>query len=268
MTVARWASSVIDSQAGQVLQSVRAHGPVSLISTPWSDVVTRPSGRAQGLEAAVDLADFDQVPLTGAGGQRVESIFVRGSGVVPLHAGMFMATDSSLMAFVETADQQRFRLLIDAGEIVGLVTLSDLQRLPVYSLLFGLVIAVEALLVEWIRRCCRNDPDGWLRALSPRRQEIIESYYLRSRSSNVAIDRLSCASLSDEIAVALKLGLMKDGDANHRKMLGLVTLRDDVCHAKEFAGTPELALKVPQKVRDADSLAKWIQDAMVADASR
>jgi hypothetical protein len=163
MTTPRWASAVIDSQAGQVLQSARAHGPVRLIATPWENVATRPADQVDGLDSAQATLDFDQIPLTDVDSRRVESIFVRGSGVVPLHANMFMAADSSLMAFVETADQQNFRLLIDAGEVVGLVTLSDLQRLPVYSLLFGLVIAVEALLVEWIRRRCRDDPDAWIR---------------------------------------------------------------------------------------------------------
>jgi len=235
---------------------------VSLIATPWPQVATRPAVRAEGLEADSATLDFDQIPLTSIDGQRVESVFVRGCGVVPLHANMFMAADSPLLAFVETADQQGFRLLIDAGEVVGLVTLSDLQRLPVYSLLFGLVIAVEALLVEWIRRSCRGDPDAWMRGLSAKRQEVIESYYARSRASNVAIDRLSCASLGDEITAAIGLGLLKSGDANHRKLQELVTLRDAICHAKEFASTPGLALKVPQRVRDADALAEWIQDSM------
>ncbi len=237
-----------------------------MIATPWENVATRPADQVDGLDSAQATLDFDQIPLTNVESRRVESIFVRGSGVVPLHSNMFMAADSSLMAFVETADQQNFRLLIDAGEIVGLVTLSDLQRLPVYSLLFGLVIAVEALLVEWIRRCCRDDPDAWIRALSARRQEIIESYYARSQASNVAIDRLSCASLGDEIAAAIGLGLLNAGDANHQRLQELVTLRDDICHAKEFASTPELALKVPQRVRDADALAQWMQDSMDSNA--
>lgn len=260
MSTNRWASSVIDSQASQVLRSARAHGPLSLIATPWQVVATRPLAQAEALEAAAELADFDQIPLTGVDGHRVESMFVRGRGVVPLHAGMFMAADSSLMAFVETADHQNFRLLIDAGDIVGLATLSDLQRLPVYSLLFGLVIAVEALLVECIRRYCSDDSDAWLRTLSGKRRETIESYFARSRVSNVAIDRLSCASLTDEIAAAVGLGLLRVDDTNYQKLKELVALRDDVCHAKEFASTPELALKLPQKARDADALAEWLQN--------
>ncbi len=260
----RWASSVIDSQAGQVLRSARAHGPVSLIATAWREVATRSVVLAEELEAASDVADFDQIPLTGNENLRVESIFVRGQGVVPLHAGMFMAADSPLLAFVETADRQSFRLLIDDGEIVGLVTLSDLQRLPVYSLLFGLVIAVEALLVECIRRYCCHDPDAWLSSVTAKRRETIDSYFNRSRANNVAIDRLSCASFTDEIAAALGLGLLKSDDPNHQKLRALVALRDDVCHAKEFAGTPELALKVPQRVRDANSLAAWLEEEIRA----
>jgi hypothetical protein len=254
----RWASPVIDSQAGQIFQSARSNGPVSLIATPWSAVVTRPVAWATGEEASRELLDFDQVPLTSSDGLSVQSIYVRGVGVLPVHAGMFMAANAPLLAFVETADRQRFRLLVEGGEIFGLVTLSDLQRLPVNTLLFGIVIAVEALLVEWIRDHCRDDRDKWLRFLGRQRQGRIERYYRESMTKNVAIDCLSCASFTDKVEAAIGLGLLARMDVNHVRLEALVELRNDICHVKEFAGTPELALQVPLRARDCDSLAQWL----------
>ena len=170
---------------------------------------------------------------------------------------------NDVLAFVETADRQPFRLLIAHGEVVGLVTLSDLQRLPVYSLLFGLVIAVEALLVEWIRRACGDEADAWLRHLESGRQRAVERHFEKARAANVAIDRLSCASFTDEINAALGLGLLTRGDEHHLCLEALVELRNDVCHAKEFAHTPERARQVPARARDADTLANWLQEAIV-----
>jgi hypothetical protein len=261
-SAARWASPVIDSDAGSILHAARAHGPVRLIATPWSVVATRPAANSAAVESDDALQDFDQIPLTAPDGARVTAVYVRGAGVVPLDTGMFMAADAPLLAFVESADQQRFRLLVDGGELVGLVTLSDLQRLPVYSLLFGLVIAVESLLVEWIRIRCRQAPDAWLEQLSRTDREQIERYYERSKSQNIAIDRLSCASFTQEVRAAVGLGLMRDNDLHHRCALALIDLRNDVCHAKEFAATPALALDVPRRAREASALAHWLQNAV------
>lgn len=258
----RWASPLIDSGAGSILHAARAQGPVRLIATPWSVVATRPAADWQAAASNDALQDFDQIPLTAPNSPQVTAVYVRGSSVVPLHAGMFMAADAPLLAFIESADQQRFRLLVDGGELVGLVTLSDLQRLPVYSLLFALVIAVESLLVEWVRVRCRHAPDAWMEHLSRTEREQIERYYAQSKNKNIAIDRLSCASFGQEVKAAVGLGLMREGDERHRSVLALADLRNSVCHAKEFAETPELALDVPPRARKATALAHWLQQAL------
>lgn len=257
-----WASPAIDSHAGEILLAVRAQGPVSLISTFRPRLSCRSASDGTDIEFDPALLDFDQVPLTGADGRRIDAIYVRGKGCLPLHADMFMAADAPLISFVKTADRQPFRLLIARDEVVGMVTLSDLQRLPVYSLLFGLVIAVEALLVEWIRCTCRADGDAWLRHLdSPRKREV-EKFFERAQRANVAIDRLSCASFTDEINAALGLGLLERGNEHHGRLQALVELRNEVCHAKEVAETPERALRLPARARNADALANWLQEAM------
>lgn len=258
----RWASPLIDSGAGSILRVARSQGLVNLIATPWNVVVTRPAADWQAAAPDDALQDFDQIPLTAPDSPQVTAVYVRGIGVVPLHAGMFMAADAPLLTFVESADRQRFRLLVDGGEIVGLVTLSDLQRLPVYSLLFALVIAVESLLVEWVRVRCGNAPDAWLEHLSRMDREQIERFYTQSKIKNIAIDRLSCASFGQEVKVAIGLGLMREGDERHRAVLDLADLRNSVCHAKEFAATLELALGVPSRAREATGLAHWLEQAL------
>jgi hypothetical protein len=263
----RWASPLIDSRSASILRTARAQGPVRLIATPWNVVATRPAADWQSAKSDDALHDFDQIPLTAADGAQVISVYVRDSGVAPLHAGMFMAADAPLLAFVESADRQRFRLLVDGGELVGLVTLSDLQRLPVYSLLFSLIIAVESLLVEWIRIRCREAPDSWLEHLSRVERDQIDRYYERSLSRNIAIDRLSCAAFGQEVKAAIGLGLMGEDDERHRAVLGLAELRNDVCHGKEYAATLGLALDVPRRVREATALAHWLTKALESQES-
>lgn len=252
----RWSSPVIDATTCH-WQTVRQQGTVRLIATPWKDVHHRLLEDAPAVETDQTLRDFDQIPLL-AGGQ-VVSIFVRHQGVVPVHSGMFMAADSPLLDFIESADRQRFRLLLQGGEVIGLVTLSDLQRLPVYSLLFSLSIAVEALLVEWIRRRCGKDADAWLEHLSAAERRRIEQHFERAVRANVAIDRLSCASLRQELEAAIGLGLVSRGGPQHGSLESLARLRDAVCHVQELAATPEQALALPARVREATTLAEWLQ---------
>jgi hypothetical protein len=212
------------------------------------------------IESDQSLADFDQVPLTSLDSQCIEAMYIRGQGRKPLIAGMFMAADAPLLAFIETADTQRFRLLVAGGDVIGMVTLSDLQRLPVYSVLFSLIIAVEVLLVQWIRAACGEQPDAWMQYLLPDQRKWIQRHWDQAVASNLAIDRLTCASFSHEIAAARGLGLFASESEREGELSDLKQLRDRVCHAMEFAPTAEDALKVPQQARKARELAQWLAD--------
>lgn len=129
-----------------------------------------------------------------------------------------------------------------------------------YSLLFSLIIAVEMLLMEWIRGACRRQPDAWMQHLHPKQRKVIEDHWKKAVASNLAIDRLSCASLSHEIAAARGLGLFASEPIREVELSGLKQLRDRVCHAMEFAPTAEHALEVPAQARKAQCLAQWLAD--------
>jgi hypothetical protein len=47
-----------------------------------------------------------------------------------------IGADASILAFVRDADRHKCRLVVSGCEISGLVSLSDLQRLPVRAALF------------------------------------------------------------------------------------------------------------------------------------
>lgn len=262
MAEEHWASPVLPAQAGSVLQSARQMGTVAQIATAWDLVQTRPVDGAASIEQDEALRDFDQVPLVRDG--QVHAVYLRPEGAVPVHSGMFMSATAPMLSFAETADTQRFRLLVHDGQLAGLVTLSDLQRLPVYALIFQLAIAVEVLLVEWLRARCRDEPDAWLSTLPARDQAQINGYYRAAQRKNVAVDKLTCASFGQEIVAAVQLGLMPADSDEHQQLQALIELRNDVCHAKEFAATPDLALRIPQKLRAADHLATCIRQALQA----
>lgn len=257
--MSRWASRPLGASASAFLAAVRSEVPVALIATPRADLKCHPASRWQEIKRDPQFDDFDQVPLTGNDGEHIEAVFVRRQGRAELREDMFMAADAPLISYLESADQGRFRFLLEDRSVSGLVTLSDIQKLPVYPVLFGVVIAVEMLLMEWIRTRCGANPDAWLDLLHTKQRNAIETHWDKARSQNLAIDRLSCASFGQELRAAAGLGLFEGDDERRESLQALEELRHQVCHASEFALTPEQALKIPAQVRQARDAASWLQ---------
>lgn len=157
----RWASQPLRLSTDDFFSAVRSEIPISLIATQRTALKCERISRWHDIEVNSQLADFDQIPLTNDNGLRIEGVYVRGVGRLELREDMFMAASAPLVSFLECADQQRFRFLLVDSTVSGMVTLSDVQKLPVYSVLFSLVIAVELLLMEWIRMRCSTNANEW-----------------------------------------------------------------------------------------------------------
>jgi hypothetical protein len=78
----------------------------------------------------------------------------------PLSEENLIGADASIIAFVRNADHQRCRLVISGPEISGLVSLSDLQRLPVRAALFAMVTQLEMIMASCIRSEFGNSDGG------------------------------------------------------------------------------------------------------------
>jgi len=242
-----WASNPLGTPSGEVIAEVRTGISVASIMTPRDKLVTRQKRDWPNFTNDPDLKEFDHVPITE--GDEIVGVFDRGSGELrDLSEAMFLASDASLLSFVEKADQQKFAFLVRESRIAGIVTLSDIQRLPVYCVLFSLLMTAEMLLMEWIRKSCRDHPEKWLEKLDPSAKGRIDRFWRQAQDKNLALDKLSCASFADELTAAEGLGL--DPDA-HASLKRLKNLRDMVCHGMEIALTPERAIEIPAYVRGA-----------------
>jgi hypothetical protein len=117
---------------------------------------------------------------------------------------------------------------------------------------------VELLLKEWLRQACGDKPDAWLEHLKPAQRGIIERYWRDAIERDLAIDRLALASFGHEIRAAAGLGLFDGHEQVQLEIEGLKRLRDLVCHAAEFAPTPEQALRIPPLAGGTQALATWL----------
>ena len=82
--------------------------------------------------------------------------------------------DVSILDFAIDADERPRRLVISGKDIVGLVSLSDLQKLSFRAALFALVTGLELSMTKAIRRSFPTD-DDWKSPLNDRRSEKVDS---------------------------------------------------------------------------------------------
>jgi hypothetical protein len=261
-----WASRPLDTPANEVIAIVGTGIAIESIATPRDKLVVRQKCHWPDFMDDSEIKGFDHVPVTE--GHEIVGIFDRESGTIrDLSEAMFMASDASLIRFIENADQRRFALLVRESHVMGIVTLADIQKLPVYCVLFSLLMSVEMLLMEWIRKVCQGEPDKWMAYLGDRAKGRIEGYWKRAQQENVALDKLSCASFGDESTAALGLELFSSNERAHASLERLNELRDLVCHGKEIALSLDRALEIPAHVRDAlyiqGELDKSLKDLVV-----
>jgi hypothetical protein len=245
-----WASKTLGTPANEVIAAVRTGITIQSIATPRARLVMREKSHWPNFKDEAELADFDHVPVTE--GDEIVGIYDREEGKTlrDLSESMFMAADASLLGYLEIADSRNFAFLVRESQIVGIVTLSDIQKLPVYCVLFSLLISVEMLLMECIRAACNGDPDKWMSYLDTGAKKTIEKYWKDAQQKNIApLDKLSCASFGNELTAAEGLGFVASDEILTLKRLN--ELRNSIANGKEIALTPDRALAIPSHVRDA-----------------
>ena len=89
-----------------------------------------------------ELAKFDQIPLTDS--SRIVAVLERdGPKRRQLDEDILVSADESLANFIHTVRNQPYRLVVDGTRINGIVTWSDLLKIPVLSLGYSLLAQLE-----------------------------------------------------------------------------------------------------------------------------
>jgi hypothetical protein len=84
-----------------------------------------------------------------------------------------IGSDVGILSFMEHAEEHPCRLVLSGMKLDGIVTLSDLQKLPVRPSIFLLITHLELLMATTLRSKFNDDGD-WLHLLSSNRQDKIE----------------------------------------------------------------------------------------------
>jgi hypothetical protein len=242
----RWANSHKVGSSG-VFEAVHSGLTVQLIATSRDDLMTCNSDDAASLVIARNTGQYDFIPVVAApanGQQRIIGLFhaagfAEGPApdgrvekyLLPLSEAYLIGADASVLDFITDADARPCRLVLAGPRISGLVSLSDLQKLPVRAALFALITGFEITVAEAIRGKFATDED-WMVWLNDGRKEIIQQEIAKSKKDDGFVDALLFTQFCDTKEIIIKSFQIGQSKTKLRDQLDKIqVLRDNVAHA-------------------------------------
>lgn len=176
----------------------------------------------------------------------------------PLAERHLLGANASILEFVLQADCHPCRFVVAGGRISGLVTLSDLQRLPVRMMLFALLTGFEMTLIEAIRRQYPEE-ERWLPLLHPSSRRRIRNAIQRVREEDNFVHGLYSTSLNHKHIIVRNLPCFDyGGERLGTELREIQQLRNRIAHADNFARTQGQAREVCRVARNLLALHKQI----------
>lgn len=167
----------------------------------------------------------------------------------PLSEDIVIGADASIFDFVMQADTHPTNLVVSGNQIAGLVSLSDLQKLPVRASLFALITSLEMAMALTIEKRWPQ-PQDWMAFLSDGRKDKLLAEVAEAKARDGFVSEIAFAQLSDKADIIRKARLLPPTGGEVKKRFRAIRgLRDDVAHANNYAATPDAAKLVCEVVR-------------------
>lgn len=161
----------------------------------------------------------------------------------PIDPSMIVSGEESLSSLVRRITDQPYWLVATGSAINGIVTRSDVHKLPVRLLTFAVVTHLEMTMATLIRQTFTSDAE-WLILLSPGRQKKIQEKLDSQQADRLNPPLLELTDLCDKRQILKKsLGL---SSIFEKDLATIEKLRNSVAHAGSYAA-------------DADGLARFVR---------
>ncbi|MEP3890067.1 MAG: hypothetical protein ABJN69_06340 [Hellea sp.] len=171
-----------------------------------------------------------------------------GDYYTPIGENNLIASNASILDYVLQAQDHQCCLIASGYHMRGLVSLSDLQQLPVRAALFGLVTGLEQLMIEVINNKQIGQKD-WISLISAGRQKKVKDLISESLVEDAYVDPLLFTQLCDKFDIIQKAKVLELSKvAFNKKAKPIKKLRDDLAHANEFANSPKSAANTSETV--------------------
>lgn len=182
--------------------------------------------------------EFDIVPLEQDG--QIVAIIEKDSQIrKPIDISMLVSAEESLLNFLPYLEQQSFYLVLKGTEIHGIVTRSDVIKLPVRLLIFTLVTHLEMVMSDIIKNEGGKE-DEWKKHLSKDQLNRLKGLEKKLRSENINPSLIELTYFDDKFAIVGKIRSL--GAHFESEMKSIQNLRNTIDHSKEYAQN-ETALK-------------------------
>lgn len=251
--------------------------PVRLIATPRDALATCRADERLCDVVARNVEHYDFFPVTEpvAGAQDriiglVELARFRGrdAPVEPVRAHLrtldedtLIGADAGILSFLKDADARPCRLVVAGSRIDGLVSWSDMQKLPVRAALFALITHLEMTMTEAIERDCA-DASVWKARLSTKDRDRVEKKIAAARKDDHWVNDLLFTQFLDKVTILARSPCFGfDGAAFRETMEATRDLRNRLAHANDYAQSRDAAAAVGTTVRSIeawiDALGRW-----------
>jgi hypothetical protein len=251
--------AALEQELEAALTAMEAGFHVRLIATFEPDLVCAPAGAPASEWLARNDPNFDQFPVKESGaaigvllrdrvpnGQTGETVR---DAMEPLRDGIIVSADTPISHLIPMLSNSHYRLVLRGGRINGLVTQSDLLKLPVRMLLFGLITHLEMCLRTLVRR---RAPDWLDRVRKERRRQICREHDT-ARAARLDPDALEFSNFGDLIDV---LSTERDLCPQFTgEMNDLRKFRNAIAHAHTYIQSPA---DVNEFVSRFTNTQKWI----------
>lgn len=127
------------------------------------------------------------------------------------------------------------------GNVAGIITRGDLQKIPIRMWLFSLISLIEMQMLRIIRD--RYPKNSWYKdeLISPGRREKVEKLFDERKKKNEEIDRVDCLQFCDKYTIISKTeDILKKLQYNKKKkefctlLKELEELRNKLAHAQDI----------------------------------
>ena len=232
----------LDADLDAALKATESSFHVRLIGTFAPELVCAPADNEAGPWLEQNYPDFDQFPvrqgdstigiLTRKGDHNGKTVL---QAMQPLSEGVIVSADMPIADLIPQLRESHYRLILRGGRLDGLVTQSDLLKLPVRMLLFGLISHLELCLRALVRE--RSPWPEWLELLKKERRKEVRSKHEALKKARFEPDPLEFSNFSDILHV---LAQQPDfGAAFREKADSILVLRNDIAHAKTYIASTE-----------------------------
>jgi hypothetical protein len=254
----------LDAELDAALKAMESSFHVRLIGTFGGDLVCAPADANAATWLEENGADFDQFPVK-QGDETIGILNRLGEhgnksvrdAMQTLREGLLVSAHMPITDLIPQLRVSPYRLVLLGGRIDGLVTQSDLLKLPVRLVAFALITHLEQLMADLIT--ARWPGNAWLSLLGRGRQDKISAKQAELSSRRMNPPLLELTEFADKRDLCKKL--VKGSKPTFcAELHELGVLRDQLAHAATFVDPSSGQLAVTKFVNQFENAKRWIHE--------